>query len=160
MAPSIVSVRNCHFGMAEVVELGSEVFEKERTKRMVEEQKGTTRAGFDLGHASEAISDFASARDWEQFHTPRNLMLALVGEIGELAELMQWRTEQEFLEFWKSPEGGIRVREEFADILIYLIRIAQVIGINPAEAISEKLERNESRFPISEAYGHAYRPEQ
>ncbi len=127
---------------------------------MEEEQHFEARARFDLGDVSEVISNFASARDWEQFHTPRNLMLALVGEIGELAELMQWRTEQEFLEFWKSPEGGIRVREEFADIMIYLIRIAQVIGINPSEAVFEKLERNEARFPISEAYGHAYRPEQ
>jgi dCTP diphosphatase len=117
-------------------------------------------SNFDLEDASEAIAKFVNDRGWEQFHTPRNLMLALVGEIGELAELMQWRTEQEFLEFWKSPEGGIRVREEFADIMIYLIRIAQVIGINPSEAVFEKLERNEARFPISEAYGHAYRPEQ
>lgn len=116
-------------------------------------------SNFDLEDASKAIAKFVNDRDWEQFHTPRNLMLALVGEIGELAELMQWRTEQEFLEFWKSPEGGIRVREEFADIMIYLIRIAQVIGINPAEAISEKLERNESRFPISEARGRAYKSE-
>jgi len=116
-------------------------------------------SNFDLEDASKAIAKFVNDRDWEQFHTPRNLMLALVGEIGELAELMQWRTEQEFLEFWKSPEGGIRVREEFADIMIYLIRIAQVIGINPSEAISEKLERNESRFPISEARGRAYKSE-
>ncbi|MER7006731.1 nucleotide pyrophosphohydrolase [Dactylosporangium sp. NPDC000555] len=82
---------------------------------------------------------FAEARDWPRYHTPRNLLLALVGEVGELTELYQWDPP--------APPPPDRVAEEVADVLIYLLRFADVAGVDVAEAVSAKIARNEQRFP-------------
>ncbi|MEV4134060.1 nucleotide pyrophosphohydrolase [Dactylosporangium sp. NPDC049742] len=82
---------------------------------------------------------FAEARDWPRYHTPRNLILALVGEVGELAELYQWDPPE--------PPPMDRVAEEVADVLIYLLRFADVAGVDVAEAVAAKIARNEQRFP-------------
>ena len=82
---------------------------------------------------------FAEARDWPRFHTPRNLLLALVGEVGELAELYQWDPPE--------PPPADRVAEEVADVLIYLLRFADIAGVDVAKAVAAKIARNEHRFP-------------
>jgi dCTP diphosphatase len=92
---------------------------------------------------------FAEDRDWTKFHSPRNLILALVGEVGELAELYQWDTAQT-----PSPE---RVAEEVADILIYLLRLADVVGVDVVSAVAAKLAANELKYPASEWRGRAGR---
>lgn len=90
---------------------------------------------------------FAAARDWEQFHTPKNLAMALIVEAAELVEQYQWLTPEQSAEHAATDEGRAAVADELADIAIYLLRLADVTGIDLEEAILAKIERNEQRFP-------------
>ena len=100
------------------------------------------RRGLGLGSLRDAVRQFAAERDWDQFHTPRNLLLALVGEVGELSEIFQWRGEvQQGLPDFADEEKE-RVGEEMADVLIYLVRMADVSGIDLSQAVVAKLQKN------------------
>jgi dCTP diphosphatase len=105
----------------------------------------------DLQHR---IRDFARERDWEQFHTPKNLAMALSGEVGELVEIFQWLTAEEAGAVMESARAG-DVEDELADVAIYLLRLADVLGVNVLEVTSRKLARNQERFPKSEVRGRA-----
>lgn len=89
---------------------------------------------------------FAAARDWERHHTPKNLLLALSGEVGELCAELQWHPDEVPPPDW-DPDLRERVTEEIADVLIYLVRFADVCGIDPVAAADRKVERNRARFP-------------
>lgn len=93
------------------------------------------------------IRAFAEARDWEKFHTPKNLSMALIVEAAELVEQYQWLTPGEAVEYTRSAAGNTAVADELADIAIYLLRLADIAGIDLEEAILAKMERNEVRFP-------------
>eukprot|EP01083_Nonionella_stella_P001874 5380_1 len=95
----------------------------------------------------QMISQFASDRDWEQYHTPRNLLLALVGEIGELSEIFQWKGECKTGLPTFSKTEKIHLGEEMADCLIYLCRMADVCGINLKHAVLDKMEKNNNKYP-------------
>lgn len=95
----------------------------------------------------DQLADFADRRDWGPFHTPRNLVLALTGEVGELAAEYQWLTEDEAAKAMDDPEKARAIRLEMADVLIYLLRLATVTGVDLDAAAREKLAINESRFP-------------
>lgn len=103
----------------------------------------------DLAQLTAVVRAFSVARDWEQFQDPKSLMLALVGEVGELSELMQWIPQDEVLTEFSSPERKDRISDEIADVLIYLIRLADVMGVDLEEAALAKLARNEKRFPVT-----------
>ena len=90
----------------------------------------------------DQILRFSRDREWEKFHTSKNLILALTSELGELSEHFQWRNDPEILEFLSNPENKARVEEEVADIAIYLIRLAQVMNIDLINAIHNKIEVN------------------
>jgi dCTP diphosphatase len=100
------------------------------------------------------IREFAQERDWEQFHTPKNLSMALSGEVGELVEIFQWLTPEEAAAVMESARAG-DVEDELADVLIYLVRLADVLGVDLLAASSEKLARNERRYPAEEVHGRA-----
>ncbi|WP_194521946.1 nucleotide pyrophosphohydrolase [Cellulosimicrobium sp. JZ28] len=108
----------------------------------------------DIEALSERIRAFATARDWEQFHTPKNLVLALAGEVGELAAELQWRTDAQISEAATvgTPEIA-RVRDEMADVLIYLVRLADVLDVDLIEAANAKIDHNEQRYPEHLARG-------
>jgi dCTP diphosphatase len=96
------------------------------------------------------MRDFTDARDWAQFHDPKSLTLALVGEVGELAELLQWlRYEDQSTAVREQPLHG-RLAEELSDVLLYLLRLADVVGIDIAQAAAHKLGANEQRFPADD----------
>lgn len=97
------------------------------------------------------MREFAAARNWERFHTPRNLVLALCGEAGELAAELQWVPDEGVAEHLLDPAAFARLADEVADVLIYLIRLADVSGIDVLSAVQAKIERNETRFPPSPA---------
>ena len=101
------------------------------------------------------LRQFAIARDWEQFHTVRNLILALVGEVGELAETVQWLGEVEKDYLKMNPEKLKEFSEEIADIFIYLLRIADVTGIDIEKVAIEKMTSNESRYSVEKSRGNA-----
>ena len=101
------------------------------------------------------IDCFADERDWRQFHTPRNLVMALVGEVGELAGTMQWLTDDEVLRGLSEPELRRQVADELADVLIYLVRLADVCGVDLLWEADAKIDRNEQRYPPQLARGRA-----
>ena len=95
--------------------------------------------------ASE-IKKFADARDWHQFHTPKNLSMAVAGEAGELVAEFQWLTAEQSMRSNMSADKLKDVELEIADVAIYLIRLADVLGIDVAEVVRKKIAINESRF--------------
>lgn len=101
------------------------------------------------------LKQFAQVRDWEQFHTVRNLILALVGEVGELAETVQWLGDIDESYFENNPEKLHAISEEIADIFIYLLRIADVIGIDIEKVANEKIASNEVRYSLEKSKGNA-----
>ena len=109
------------------------------------------------------LREFARERDWEQFHTPKNLAMALAAEAGELLEPFQWLTPEEA----DNVMAGSRahdVEDEIADVAIYLLRLADVLGISIAMAVGDKVARNHRRYPPDQVQGRAdlepLRPEQ
>jgi len=96
---------------------------------------------------------FAAERDWDQFHSPKNLAMALSVEVAELLEHFQWLTEAESREL--GPETMGKVREEIGDVQLYLARLADQLGISPLEAALEKLEVNRKKYPVDKARGKA-----
>ncbi len=94
-----------------------------------------------------AIREFARERDWERFHTPKNLAMALSVEVAELVELFQWLTPEESAELVDAPEGRAAIEDEIADIAIYLLRLADVLDIDTAASVEVKMARNADRFP-------------
>ena len=103
------------------------------------------------------LQDFARERDWEQFHTPKNLAMALTGEVGELVEIFQWLTAEQAAGVMDSDRAG-DVRDELADVLIYLVRLADVLDVDLSEVAFTKLERNHHRFPAGDVRGRADGP--
>ena len=92
------------------------------------------------------IPAFAVSRDWEQFHTPKNLAMAIAGEAGEMVAEFQWLKEEESLKNALSSEKFNDIELEVADVAIYLLRLSDVLGIDLAEAIRKTMEINQSRF--------------
>ena len=102
----------------------------------------------DLNNLTHRLRAFAKARDWEQYHTPKNLAMALSVEVAELVEHFQWLTPEEAGRLVDDPVAKSEVASEIADVAIYLIRLADVLGIDLARAAQEKIEVNEVRFPV------------
>ena len=101
----------------------------------------------DIEQLTTAIREFARERDWERFHTPKNLAMALSVEVAELVELFQWLTPEESTALVETPEGRAAIEDEIADIAIYLLRLADLLGTDARIAVEEKLRRNADRFP-------------
>jgi NTP pyrophosphatase (non-canonical NTP hydrolase) len=100
-----------------------------------------------------ALRQFVAERDWDQFHSPKNLAMALSVEASELLEHFQWMPEAESNRL--GPEKLNQVREEMADVLIYLVRIADKLGVDLLEASSKKLVVNAKKYPVENARGSA-----
>ena len=92
------------------------------------------------------IRAFAVARDWEQFHTPKNLSMAIAGEAGELVAEFQWLTAEESMRSKLSSDKLTDIELEIADVAIYLIRLADVLDVDISQVVRKKLAINESRF--------------
>lgn len=99
----------------------------------------------DLTTLRDALRDFAAARDWRQFHTPKNLAMAMIVEAAELVEHFQWLTPEQSLAL--APEKLAEVREEVADTLIYLVELADVLGIDLIAAARDKIVKNAVKYP-------------
>ena len=104
----------------------------------------------DIEHLTTAIREFARERDWERFHTPKNLAMALSVEVAELVELFQWLTPEESTALVETTEGRAAIEDEIADITIYLLRLADVLDVNAVASAGAKLQVNSNRFPVSE----------
>jgi dCTP diphosphatase len=109
----------------------------------------------DVSLLQDAIARFARERDWEPFHSPKNLAMALTGEVGELVELFQWLTEDASRHVARDPTTARAVRDELADVLIYLVRLAAMLEVDLDEAVRSKLAGNEVKYPVERARGKA-----
>jgi NTP pyrophosphatase (non-canonical NTP hydrolase) len=101
------------------------------------------------------LADFATERDWDQFHSPKNLSMALAGEAGELLEVFQWLTEEQSRQSSLTENQLAAATDELADVLIYALRLADKLGINLQEAISVKINKNALRYTVEAARGNA-----
>lgn len=108
-----------------------------------------------LAQLNERLLAFARERNWEQFHSPKNLAMALIAECAELVEHFQWLSEEQSQQL--SADKREQVALEMADILIYLIRAAERLGIDLIDAANRKIAINESRYPADRVYGDARR---
>lgn len=106
-----------------------------------------------LSQLAESLREFARERDWDQFHSPKNLAMALVAEAGELVELFQWLSEEQSAT--PDPARRQRVGEEMADMLIYLVRLADRLELDLEAAVHDKLKRNRDKYPASLVRGDA-----
>ena len=99
------------------------------------------------------LREFAKERDWDQFHSPKNLAMALIVEAAELVEHFQWLSEEQSQTL--SPEKLAEVAQEIADIQIYLIRLADKLGVDMEKAVKAKIELNEKKYPAEKVRGSA-----
>ncbi|WP_433532817.1 nucleotide pyrophosphohydrolase [Micromonospora sp. CA-263727] len=104
---------------------------------------------------TDRLRRFAEERDWQRFHTPKNLAMALAGEVGELLAELQWLTPEESVAVMADPEHGARVRAEIGDVMIYLTRLADLLGIDLVVAATDKLADAARRYPVERSYGSA-----
>ncbi|MNX85006.1 MazG nucleotide pyrophosphohydrolase domain protein [compost metagenome] len=107
----------------------------------------------DVRRLSAAQDQFAKDRDWEQFHSPKNLVMALTGEVGELSEIFQWMTETDSKNAGINPETSQAVQDELADVLLYLVRLSSALGVDLNEAVNQKLQKNAQKYPADKAKG-------
>jgi len=103
----------------------------------------------DITAVQQQLNEFAEVRDWVQFHSPKNLSMALAREASELLEIFQWMTEEASLAAKHDPKIKQHIGEELSDILLYAIRIADRLDIHLNEAIDNKMEINGRKYPTS-----------
>ena len=106
-----------------------------------------------LDNLAKALAQFAQAREWQPFHSPKNLASALVVEAGELLEHFQWLTEEQSRAL--PPAQREAVAAEVADVLLYLVQLASALGIDPVAAAQAKMQVNAQKYPVDRARGHS-----
>ena len=106
-----------------------------------------------LTDLAATLQRFADERDWEQFHSPKNLAMALSVEVAELAEHFQWLTQQQSMQL--SGEQKQAVGEELADVLIYLVRLADRLDIDLLVEAENKIALNAEKYPVAQCKGHS-----
>jgi len=107
----------------------------------------------DLPALARQLQQFADARDWGPFHSPKNLASALIVEAGELLEHFQWLTEDQSRQL--APDTRQAVTHEMADVLLYLVQLSTVLGIDLMDAAQAKLALNAQKYPVDQARGHS-----
>jgi dCTP diphosphatase len=108
-----------------------------------------------IDEIQKSLRDFADERDWNRFHSPKNIAMALAVEAAELLENFQWLTEEESRRLTERTEDYQAVREEIADVQIYLLRLADLLGIDLDMAIRDKMVKNAEKYPVALAKGNA-----
>ena len=101
----------------------------------------------------QELIKFREERDWGRFHSPKNLAMALMVEAGELTEHFQWLTQEQSRDL--SDEKKALVKDEIGDVLIYLLNLADRLGIDPLQAARDKLKKNRKKYPVLKVKGKA-----
>jgi dCTP diphosphatase len=109
----------------------------------------------ELRELQQALSDFAEQREWQQFHTPKNLAMALACEAGEVLEIFQWLTPEQSLTVMRQQDQAQQVRAELADVFAYLLQLADVLDVDLVAALRDKIAVNDHRYPVHLARGKA-----
>lgn len=109
----------------------------------------------DIKKLQTILREFAAERDWEKFHTPKNLVMALTGEAGELTEIFQWVSEEESFHVFDDIKIKTELMDEMADVQIYLLRLADILGVDIEKACYKKIEKNKKKYPAHLVKGSA-----
>lgn len=109
----------------------------------------------DIQSVQASLRAFAQARDWEQFHSPKNIATALAVEAAELLEPFQWLKDEESCRLAENPASYAQVQEEIADVMIYLLRLADLLDIDLEQAVQAKIHKNGEKYPVELARGNA-----
>jgi NTP pyrophosphatase (non-canonical NTP hydrolase) len=109
----------------------------------------------ELSRLAEAVRGFSEDRDWTKFHDPKSLALAITSEAGKLAELFRWIPADEAAADFSHGERHLRAGEEVADVLVYLVRLADVLGIDLPSAVNTRFAEHVARFPTERVRGKA-----
>ncbi|KAL5215498.1 hypothetical protein ABZP36_006899 [Zizania latifolia] len=123
--------------------------EEKKVSMPTEEEKEKEKevSGVSLKELSKKLDDFARERDWEKYHAPRNLLLAMIAEVGELSELFMWKGEvPKGLPGWEETEKE-HLGEELSDVLLYLIRLSDMCGVDLGDAATKKIVKNAVKYP-------------
>jgi NTP pyrophosphatase (non-canonical NTP hydrolase) len=102
----------------------------------------------DIQRIQKAVDAFVTQRQWEKYHTPKNVAIALSVEVSELLEILQWRSDEDISHINKQDSAYTRIREEFGDVMIYLLRFAHLLDIDVEQAVEDKLRINEEKYPV------------
>jgi len=107
----------------------------------------------EIQQLTQLINQFREERDWKQFHKPKDMVISLMLEASEVAELFQWKTEEE-MEAMRTPQGNEDLADELSDVLAYLLQIAHDHNIDLKEAFLRKMEKSAKKYPIEKARGN------
>lgn len=118
-------------------------------------KRGLTDSAATVEELKTRVLAFARARDWEQFHAPKNLSMALAAEAGELMEHFLWATPEASHEVVRSKKYRRAIEDELADVIIYAIEFANMTGIDVAAAIERKMKANAQKYPVAKARGRS-----
>jgi NTP pyrophosphatase (non-canonical NTP hydrolase) len=109
----------------------------------------------DFSQLLKAIRTLVDERDWQRFHTPKNLVMALSGEVGELNEIFQWLTDDEAKALKSDPRKFDQLCDELADVFYYTLRLSDVLGVDLEDAFWRKLNKTRQKYPVELAKGNA-----
>jgi len=109
----------------------------------------------DIDKIRKRLSEFAKDRNWDQFHSPKNLSMALAAEAAELLEIFQWLTEEQSRKIINNEKEMSLIKEEIADVVIYLVRLADKLHLDIGKAVLEKIALNEKKYPVKLAKNNA-----
>ena len=109
----------------------------------------------EIEELQKKVIEFRDARDWSQYHNPKDLAISLMLEAAELLEVFQWKDAGEVEAIKSDPESRRRVKEELGDVLIYALNMCHAFGFDPSKVILEKLAINEKKYPVEKAKGSA-----
>jgi NTP pyrophosphatase (non-canonical NTP hydrolase) len=109
----------------------------------------------DIEKIRQHVRKFVADRDWDQFHTPKNLAMALAGEAGELCEIFQWLSEADSRTVMNDDKRAENIKDELADVLYYVLRMADILDVDIEQAFWEKIAKSEKKYPVALARGNA-----
>ncbi len=109
----------------------------------------------DIKAIQSQLTEFADERDWDQFHNPKNLSMALAGEAAELLEIFQWLTEEQSKDIVNSEKQMSHVKEEIADVFLFLARLADKLNVDIEKVALAKIEVNRMKYPVEISKGNA-----
>ncbi|MEZ5414465.1 MAG: nucleotide pyrophosphohydrolase [Opitutaceae bacterium] len=118
-------------------------------------KRGLTDADTTLAELKERVLAFARERDWEQFHAPKNLSMALAAEAGELMEHFLWATSADSHDVARDKKKRPEIEDELADVIIYALEFANMTNINVSAAIARKMKANAKKYPVAKARGRS-----
>ena len=108
----------------------------------------------DIRQLQQKVIEFRDARDWAQYHNPKDLAISLSLEAAELLEIFQWKASREVEAIKSDPDERRKVKEELGDVFIYALNMCRAFGFDPSEVILEKLGINEKKYPVEKAKGN------